>query len=274
MSNVYFMGMNSHGSDYPWSFFLEQIKKRGTTEGRAAVCFECSTYDMLISDIIRNDLGGRNYNHFFSWWMKSSEVSHFINVLDAINTIDIFGIDISSQRVENKTVQLAVNAKKKCTRELLSLDSDLDYEKAMDDFAKRECLMYQKLKRVLSYGYDDVFVICHNFHASKKSWLTYKTICQMLSDNNNERHRIKSIATASKRMSFIAKIDDKNLGVKTIEDCIHNTVDRVYNVKMISAFFRNEREDALRLSVSIPEHYDHIEVFNCGEPANIKRVAQ
>lgn len=270
MKDVYFLGVNSHGADYPWKFFLDFILSKSGLNRSVAIAFECASYDILLSDIFRLEDKTRSSNHFHCWWMKSMEVNKFITDLELEIQADIYGVDISEKKINMDAIE-STDRYKRCQFDLLLTDKGCDYDKLMDDYVMREAVMLEKLKKIIDRCYDCIFIICHNFHAAKKTWLHFKPVCQRLCEMHGTELKISSIGTFAKDMNFIAKGSDYQLHDNHLPECISTIDGKCFSVKMVSSYFDTEIDDVLKLDLLGGWHFDQIEIFEKSNALKVRR---
>lgn len=186
---------------------------------------------------------------------------------------DIFGIDMplttTLQRSYLSALNMLHNPVGSVLSELLKFDAINDEVLSSATPEQREKTMADKLCVILRNNYPEVIVICHNFHASRYSWLSYPSLCQRIIGLNQFNLSVKSLSVFSQDMKFIATPDGKTLNSYQISNaCMHRG--EYYRVKMISSYYRNEKQDALLMNIRTSLHFDEIIVYPSGNPITVE----
>ncbi|WMY72474.1 hypothetical protein RHD99_13360 [Buttiauxella selenatireducens] len=209
-----FIGQNSHGSDESWPFRMNVLKKIPLTEPTAVV-FECPTVDLILYSLKRKSFN-KNISHqhlSFStyWWMRSQECISFLEIIP--REFDVFGIDVPLSLKEHSNYISKIKKMMSFPALVKLLDKDKSLNHTMDLITPelRENLLFEKLSLITNENYKNVLVICHNFHATKNSWLSYSSLCQRFVENSNYSGDITALAIFSDDMNFLATPDGKKL---------------------------------------------------------------
>ncbi|MGG5965112.1 hypothetical protein ACQSED_26540 [Salmonella enterica] len=269
-SKVIFSGQNSHGSSESWLYrcnYLSQIPK----DQRVAIVIECPTLDLIIYLLRRmNDKVNINYSFLSSstyWWMRTIEFSNFLRSIP--NSFAIYGIDVALDILQyNKHInhlKLFDFPEKEVLLSLMEYDLHSGKKMSRISTMTRELLMKDKLSLVMKNKYDLIFVICHNFHASKKSWLHYPSLCQLFNDEFSNSCDSNSVAILSNKMYFIATNNNHTLSINKVDNICKKIDNNNFLVKMISSIYRSEEEDVLNIVINIPKHFDEIIIFPEGD---------
>ncbi|EKO1023647.1 hypothetical protein PX617_003775 [Salmonella enterica subsp. enterica] len=269
IQRIIFFGQNSHGSNESWLYriaFLKKIPKNT----RAAIIIECPTIDLIIYLLKK-----MNYNKSqdFSfllystyWWMRTVDFSFFLQSIP--DSFSVFGIDVALSISHHQDHIQRLNSltfpEKEILISLLKYDVKNDYIMSNISAEERENLMKEKISLVMKGDYELIFVVCHNFHAAKESWLHYPSLCQLLSHERNARFSLYSSAIFSNKMEFIATPDGSSLAVNRVNNVCNKINDNTWLVKMISSLYCSEEKDALNLIISTPRHFDNIIVCPIG----------
>lgn len=278
--NIYFLGQNSHGTSEVWVHRLNFIVKnenRNKNKGKFSVVIECPTLDVLqhLGNLTkyRKDISMGNVNTVY-WWMKSDEVCRFIQRLFFMNEVDIYGIDVSFIKKEEgiKIIELMKSKEKylqSTTSKLLNIDlvtTDTDTPE------QRETTMEKKLSTILKCKYKNIYVLCHIFHASKKSWLPHNSLCEMITEKHANSHNVLSYAFFSRNMTFISTNSINVLKKNKLKNAIMKYNKKSYFAKIVSAFFECEKKDIIRMKIKKPHHFDKIIIANHENPIKIKEA--
>ncbi|MCT4708779.1 hypothetical protein MUA04_00820 [Enterobacteriaceae bacterium H11S18] len=267
---ISFLGQNSHGADDAWYFRHEFLHKIPSTAS-VAVVMECPTVDLILyslkRDVINDSLLSRYLASSTYWWMRSVEFHRFM--MNLPRNTDIFGIDVPLSTLQHSGYISALSKRKLSVGSVLQslLQYDIGYGEIMATVSpeNRENLLEDKLSVILEGDYSDIVVICHNFHATRHSWLPYRSLCQALVEKSDNTLNIKSCGIFSEQMFFIATPDGRSLSEFYLRDACIREKD-YFRVKMVSSFFRCEERDALPLQIRSPLHFDEIIVFPAGNP--------
>lgn len=235
---VIFSGQNSHGSNESWYYrmnLLSQIPKNN----RVAVVIECPTIDLILHllRMKKNIHHEMDYSFLLSstyWWMRS--------------------ITFPEKKILLSLMEYDINH-----NNIMSVISAKDREVAMNN----------KLSLIMEGCYDLIFVVCHNFHASKKSWLNYPSLCQLLRTDSIGNYSIYSSAVFSKNMSFIATPDGSSLSLNRIDNVCSKVIDDNWLTKMVSSLYRSEEKDVLSLTINTPKHFDEIIIYPKGHAIKV-----
>lgn len=273
-NRITFLGQNSHGSDEAWLMRQNYIKKQ-SQNGPVAVIVECPTVDLVLFVLKRHLLDDTSMTKFLAsstyWWMRSAEFRTFLMRLPP--DADVFGIDIPLNTTLKGDYISALNMINNPAGPLLSklLKFDENSSKVLVKATpeEREKVMADKLSIILQSSYQEIIVLCHNFHASRYSWLSYPSLCQRIIGEYQHGLAVKSCGVFSQEMKFIATPDGDKLNSYQISNaCIPK--DGYYRVKMVSSYYRNERQDVLVMNIRIPLHYDEIIVYPSGSPITVE----
>lgn len=273
-SRLSFLGQNSHGSHESWVFRKNYINMMPSNSSLAIV-FECPTVDLIIFSMKRGDLSETLMRHYLSsstyWWMRTREFRHFIENLPS--HAEIYGIDVPLVVTHHlKYISSLAHCnfpESQLLQHLLKLDVASGNTISTASPEIREGIMTDKLLRILNAGYREVVVICHNFHATRCSWLPINSLCQRLVANVGNVYSITSIGVFSENMTFVATPDGQSLREYTLLNaCTRH--DKFFQVKMVSSFFRSEVQDALPLRLMSPKHYDKVIVYKTGAPVKLE----
>ena len=265
---IYFLGQNSHGADDAWYFRHEFMHKLPSTAS-VAVVVECPTIDLILYTLKRNLINDNLLSRYLAsstyWWMRSVEFRRFM--MNLPQNADIFGIDVPLSILQHSSYISALSKKKlsigSVLQDLLQYDITHGENMATVSPENRENMLKDKLSVILEGDYSDIIVICHNFHATRHSWLPYRSLCQALVEKSDSTLNIKSWGVFSEQMFFIATPDGRSLNEFYLRDaCIREK--GYFRVKMVSSFFRCEERDALPLLIRSPLHFDKIIVFPAG----------
>ncbi|MCH9296352.1 MULTISPECIES: hypothetical protein [Pantoea] len=271
---ITFLGQNSHGSDEAWLMrqtYINLMSQRGPV----AVVVECPTIDLILFALKRHSLSSTAMAKFLAsstyWWMRSFEFRMLLMNLPP--DADIFGIDMplttTLQRSYLSALNMLHNPVGSVLSELLKFDAINDEVLSSATPEQREKTMADKLCVILRNNYPEVIVICHNFHASRYSWLSYPSLCQRIIGLNQFNLSVKSLSVFSQDMKFIATPDGKTLNSYQISNaCMHRG--EYYRVKMISSYYRNEKQDALLMNIRTSLHFDEIIVYPSGNPITVE----
>ncbi|MCL6407261.1 DUF4135 domain-containing protein [Dickeya dadantii] len=117
----------------------------------------------------------------------------------------------------------------------------------------------------IQLGYELIFVICHNFHATHTSWLHYPSLCQTLGNKFHGSIDITSYGVFSENMTFLATPDGHSLSTHSVRHACKKMGNQTYRVKMISSLYRTETRDAMELILNTPRHFDEFVIFPNGK---------
>ncbi|MCL6326009.1 hypothetical protein [Pectobacterium polaris] len=272
--HVTFLGQNSHGSDESWRMRRTHINEL-VSDISMAVVIECPTIDLILYALKRYSFDETTMAKFLAsstyWWMRSAEFRKLLMNLPP--NADIFGIDVPYSISQHTNCISVLNALKspvgRLSSDLLIYDMITKDVLSSVTAEQREIVMTDKLSIILEANYQQVVVICHNFHATRYSWLPYRSLCQRIIDQDSHNISVKSCGVFSQDMAFIATPDGKNLETFRINDaCVR--CGELYQVKMVSSYYRSEQQDALSMSVRVPLHYDEVIVYPSGHPITVE----
>ncbi|MCL9674573.1 hypothetical protein [Citrobacter sp. MNAZ 1397] len=271
---ITFLGQNSHGSDESWQTRRTYINGLAS-DIPVAVVVECPTVDLVLYALKRKSFDETAMTKFLSsstyWWMRSVEFRNLLLCLPS--NIDIFGIDIPYSISRNINCMFLPNTIESSVRQVLT--NLLQYDKIAEEVLssvtaeQREIMMTDKLSIILEANYQEVVVICHNFHATKYSWLSYRSLCQRIIEKHAYNISVNSCGIFSKDMIFIATPDGRKLESFRISDACVRCGEQ-YQVKMVSSYYRSEESDALSMSVWVPLHFDEVIVYPSGHPITME----
>ncbi|MDV5358147.1 hypothetical protein QM201_25275 [Enterobacter asburiae] len=263
---VFFLGQNSHGTAEPWEYRTKLISSVNTGK-KIAVVIECPTVDMLLYEIKKETYSGPELRKSLMmspyWWVRSAQFFRFLSLLPT--QAHLFGVDIPFEILNHNhfmsKLRLSRRDKYEMAGQLLEVDVTNKASVAELSYTQREDILHQKLRVILRCEYAYVFVICHNFHASKHSWLPFHSLCQRILSEKDTGLAVTSVGSFSRQMEFISTDGDRGLNRHKLNGSLRALSDSVYEVKMVSSLYRNELSDALPLTVSIPMHFDEIVVW-------------
>lgn len=272
--HITFLGENSHGSDESWQLRRKYIKGL-SSDIPTAVVIECPTIDLILYALKRQSLDEMEMAKYLRsstyWWMRSTEFRKLL--LKLPTNADIFGIDAPYSFSQHTNCISVLNKSHSPAGQLLSdllkYDNHSEYILSSVTAEQREKMMADKLSIILEEDYEQVVVICHNFHATRHSWLDFRSLCERIIEQHAHNMSVKSCGIFSQDMGFIATPDGKNLEVFRITDACVRCGDQ-YRVKMVSSFYRSEYLDALTISVQVPLHYDEVIVYPSGHPITVE----
>ena len=261
--NIFFLGQNSHGTAEPWEYRRQRISSR-CPEERIAVVMECPTADMILYEL-RKQTSGEEYLKkalmtSCYWWVRSKQFFGFLSHLPS--HAHIFGIDapfeIANHRIFISKLGLSDISEYNMMSRLLEVDMINNVTISELSPVQRERILYQKLKVILTGEYDYIYIICHNFHATKLSWFDFLSLCQRLLLEKTTDLTVFSVGSFARTMEFISTDGDRLLNRHTLSGSLKDLSESSFEVKMVSSLYRSETSDALPLVVSIPEHFDEI----------------
>ncbi|HFE7523765.1 TPA: hypothetical protein ACGAD2_004421 [Salmonella enterica subsp. enterica serovar Newport] len=272
---VIFSGQNSHGSNESWYYrmnLLSQIPKNN----KVAVVIECPTIDLILHllRMKKNIHHEMDYSFLLSstyWWMRSIEFASFLRAIP--RSFSVYGIDVPvnlnnySKYIDSLTS--ITFPEKKILLSLMEYDINHNNIMSVISAKDREVAMNNKLSLIMEGCYDLIFVVCHNFHASKKSWLNYPSLCQLLRTDSIGNYSIYSSAVFSKNMSFIATPDGSSLSLNRIDNVCSKVTDDNWLTKMVSSLYRSEEKDVLSLTINTPKHFDEIIIYPKGHAIKV-----
>ncbi|WP_330984641.1 MULTISPECIES: hypothetical protein [Enterobacterales] len=272
--NITFLGQNSHGSHEAWDY-RERVIRQISEKGSLAVLVECPTVDLVLYAFKKGRIDAHAMKKYLSsstyWWMRSNEFIHFMTSLPS--QADIFGFDVPLTLRQHanyiKNIEKINFPESNVIQELLRTDLFHDATLATVSPEVREATMAEKVFTVINAGYRNIIVICHNFHATRRSWLSYRSLCERVIENAGSGLVVNSVAVFSRYMAFIATPDGHSLQEFYIENACHPHQTH-WEVKMVSSFFRMKGHDSLSLCLNIPEHYDDVVVYDRGNPITIE----
>lgn len=267
---IYFIGQNSHGSDESWAFRTAFIQNL-LPGPRSIVLVECPTIDLIMFSLRRfrrensNDMSWLRFSTY--WWMRSDEFARFLSLLP--DTCDIVGIDLPLSTAMHeyyiKKIQHITFPEQRLLVDSMMYDQQHKQSLVKATPDQRETIMADKVELALKHEYDSIIVICHNFHATRLSWLYYSSLCQMLIEKYKNNIEIVSIGVFAKKMSFLATPDGHSLVSYDIDKVCNKGRHHEYYVKMISSLYRSEALDALNLVLTKYIHFDEIVIFPDGK---------
>ncbi|QDX29358.1 hypothetical protein [Dickeya poaceiphila] len=273
--NIYFIGQNSHGSDESWPFRNNFINTELTNKP-VLVLVECPTVDLIVYALRKfrktkpGEMSFLKYSTY--WWMRSMEFAVFLHALPESAFIAGFDLPLSLTKHKDhiKYIQSLALPEKKLLIKLLNFD--LSNALCITDATpeQRETSMAKKIEIALALGFESIVVICHNFHATRASWLDYPSLCQIIESRFNESVGITSYGLFSANMNFLATPDGHSLTLNTIERACEGIDSKTYKVKMISSHYRTEKCDSMELILSAPYHFNEFVIFPYGESLNME----
>ncbi len=262
-SKVFFIGQNSHGTSLPWQYRSAIIDRYSSLYDSIAVAIECPTTDLLFYQLgkltssseleVKEFLDSSSY-----WWLQSNEFLRFISTLKT--NIDCYGIDVPfyshefTKKVHSKLTKIN-SPLISCLKKLIERDLHVD----TFSYSHRELIMKDKLQVIMNSSYDLIFVLCHNFHASKKSWLYYESLCQSIINGHN--CNIFSCSTYSRSMHFLSSHGDKKVYEYYLDNCIRQTSNDTYIVKNISSYYTGNSNEIYVNTINTPDLFDEIVIL-------------
>ncbi|WP_038910709.1 hypothetical protein [Dickeya dadantii] len=268
--HIYFIGQNSHGSDESWAFrnaFIHKLRR----ELRSIVLVECPTIDLIVFALRRfRKINTGDMSYLTSsayWWMRSEEFATFLRALPATCVIAGIDLPLSTTLHENyiKSIRLVPLAEQRLLISLLEFDRQSTLSMTGATPEQRETAMAEKIGLAIQLGYELIFVICHNFHATHTSWLHYPSLCQTLGNKFHGSIDITSYGVFSENMTFLATPDGHSLSTHSVRHACKKMGNQTYRVKMISSLYRTETRDAMELILNTPRHFDEFVIFPNGK---------
>ncbi|MEI7376274.1 hypothetical protein QUF31_03820 [Dickeya chrysanthemi] len=268
--HIYFIGQNSHGSDESWLFRNDFINKE-LTNTLGLILVECPTIDLIVFALRKfrkTKQGEMSYLKSSSyWWMRSMEFATFLHTLP--EKACIAGIDLPLSTTQHKDYISSIRAvslpEKNLLLELLNFDFRNMLCMASATPEQREVSMAEKIEIAVRLGFESIIIICHNFHATRTSWLHYPSLCQIVARRLSKIVKITTYGLFSVKMAFIATPDGRSLTVNTVNHACERLDNQTYKVKMISSHYKTEAHDAMELILHTPQHFDEFVIFPEGK---------